>query len=188
VTDETTDLSNTEKCEGTQPSIQSAINQPEKCNNMWRSFFMAVGVFLVLLGLETLVVDQFLMSNNRRIPEFITAKDGIFANQPPGSLESNQNRFPRPFQALSNQQSTYGPSRFQGTGFGRQSNYDLASFGRTTSSASGQNPPAIQVSPSALTRPQRMIQTKDWMPWSLLAAGTLIVLYVHSTRGSHSEH
>jgi hypothetical protein len=40
-----------------------------------------------------------------------------------------------------------------------------------------------------LERPRRtqMLTPKDWMPWSLLAAGSLVVLYTNSTsRRSYS--
>ena len=157
---------------------------------MWRSFFMAVGIFMILLGLQSLMVDQFIMSNNRRIPKFITSKDGIFANpSSPGQLTGNRpfegfrNQVRRPFQQLGNQQSAYGPSRYRS--FGQSPNYGLASYG-TANTASGQASTPIQVSPT-LSRPQRIIQTKDWMPWSLLAAGTLIVLYLHSSRPQSAE-
>jgi len=193
---ESADKSITENCEGTH-DYKANIPQTQKICIMWRSFFMAVGIFLILLGLQSLVVDQFLMTSNRRIPKFVTAKDGIFADQSAAPLAktngnrsilpSYTNQYPGTFQRPSFQQSAFGPSRFnQGSSgnINQRSNFDLAGFGRskaTSQNEASPNSPPILVSPAALNRPQRVIATQDWMPWSLLAAGTLIVLYTRAS-------
>lgn len=38
---------------------------------MWKSFFLAVGIFLLLLGVETLLVDKFIMANGKAIPRLV---------------------------------------------------------------------------------------------------------------------
>ncbi len=87
---------------------------------MWKSFFLATGFFLLLLGAETLVVQKFAMANGSRVPA-IVSEMGTPAASPawisPGST---------------------GP----------------------------------------LLR--REVRTRDWMPWSLLAAGAITVLYTLS--------
>ncbi|MFM7116438.1 MAG: hypothetical protein ACKO9H_06845 [Planctomycetota bacterium] len=38
---------------------------------MWKSFFLAVGIFLLILGVESLVVDKFIMANGKAIPRLM---------------------------------------------------------------------------------------------------------------------
>jgi hypothetical protein len=38
---------------------------------MWKSFFLAVGIFLLFLGVETLVVEKFVMSDGKAIPRLV---------------------------------------------------------------------------------------------------------------------
>lgn len=38
---------------------------------MWKSFFLAVGIFLLILGVETLVVEKFIMSDGKAIPRLV---------------------------------------------------------------------------------------------------------------------
>lgn len=92
---------------------------------MWRSLFLALGIFSLILGGETLVVDKYLMADGRKLPRII---------------KGSPDQFNSPFQQA-------GYQNFPG-----------------------------QVSQS----PNRVVQTKDWMPWSLLATGTIIVLYTYS--------
>ncbi len=39
---------------------------------MWKSFFLAVGIFLLFLGVETLVVDKFVMADGKAIPRLVS--------------------------------------------------------------------------------------------------------------------
>ncbi len=102
---------------------------------MWRSLFLALGIFSLILGGETLVVDKYLMADGRKIPRII--KGGS-----PSQMGS-------PFQQV-----------------GYSGNVQRPNNG-----------------------PNRVVQTKDWMPWSLLATGAIIVLYTYSlpARGQSSE-
>lgn len=43
---------------------------------MWKSFFLAVGIFLLILGVETLVVDKFIMANGKAIPRLVNGNAG----------------------------------------------------------------------------------------------------------------
>lgn len=83
---------------------------------MWKSFFLALGIFLLILGGETLVVDNFVMADGRRVPRIVSGP---------------------------NYQTPQAPT----TGF---------------------------------QYPRREVRTKDWMPWSLLAAGAITVMYTCS--------
>lgn len=93
---------------------------------MWRSLFLALGIFSLILGGETLVVDKYLMADGRKLPRIIK-----------GSAPNQMNS---PFQQVS----------------------------YPTYSAQANNVSS------------RVVQTKDWMPWSLLATGAIIVLYTYS--------
>lgn len=107
---------------------------------MWRSLFLALGIFSLILGAETLVVDKYIMADSRRLPRLINGS-------------ANRSRTPaNPY--------------YQQAGYQRFPNNQ-------------QN----------LQRPARIVQTKDWMPWSLLATGAIIVLYTYSlpNRGDSSS-
>lgn len=92
---------------------------------MWRSLFLALGIFSLILGAETLVVDKYLMADGQKLPRII---------------KGSQGQINSPFQQAG-YQNYAGP---------------------------------------APRSPNRVVQTKDWMPWSLLATGTIIVLYTYS--------
>ncbi|MEZ6096786.1 MAG: hypothetical protein R3C03_21605 [Pirellulaceae bacterium] len=104
---------------------------------MWKSFFFAVGIFLFILGAETLVVDKFVMTDSRRLPRLVS----------PDQYNSGLGRTSSPF----------SNAAYQIPGQGAQ---------------------------------RRVIQTKDWMPWSLLAAGAITMMYTSTIsnrkRGSDS--
>jgi hypothetical protein len=92
---------------------------------MLRSILFAIGIFLLILGAQSLIVDKLILRG--------------------GSALANT--------AAAN--SSSGSSLYQGAGY------------------------------RALAKavPLRMYQVKDWMPWSLLAAGTVIVIYTYSLNG-----
>ncbi len=87
---------------------------------MWKSFFLAVGFFLLILGLETLVVQKFAMASGSRVPRIVSSVTE-----------------------------------------------DLTTPAWT---APGPNQPVRR----------REIRTREWMPWSLLAAGAITVMYTLS--------
>lgn len=96
---------------------------------------MALGFFAMILGLETLVVDQVVVTHNRRLARMVS---GQSADRPgsPGWLNPSNG------------------SPFQNVGFQQ---------GAAGSAGSG-----------------RIFQTRDWMPWSLLAAGAILTMYTYS--------
>ena len=110
---------------------------------MWRSLFLALGIFSLILGAETLIVDKFIMTGGRLRKITSAPADGL---NPGLSAQTNLN-------GGYYQQASYQPY--------------TATIARPQNNAS------------------RIVQTKDWMPWSLLAAGALIVLYTYSLPKSH---
>ncbi len=104
---------------------------------MLRSLLFGLGIFLLVLGAQTLVVDRWIMSNSSSLANLI---------------EGNSN----------NQSGNILTAGFSNNG---GSYYD---------------------SPR-LNGAKRVYQTKEWMPWSLLAAGTMIVLYSYSSSGGSSK-
>ena len=103
---------------------------------MLRSLLFGLGIFLLVLGAQTLVVDRWIMSNNSSLANLV---------------EGNSNN--------------------------RSSNILTAGFSNNGGS---------YYDSSRTSGAKRVYQTKEWMPWSLLAAGTMIVLYSYSS-GSGSS-
>ena len=184
---------------------------------MWRSFFLAVGIGLMLLGVEALVFERVVVSDTAKLPKFL---NGLFEKASLDNLADarylpgqGNPAFQNPAYQTSNatpqfqrvpysSESRFGPSRFSGPQSG---NYG---GGRVDLSRSGLNPTNVQtanafpvsfpngVNPAGarrdigspgLIRGPRTILTKDWMPWSLLAAGAIIFLYTSSHGRSRSE-
>ncbi len=96
---------------------------------MWRAFFLAVGITLILVGAQLFFVEQL---------EIKRVRGGSAPVVP--AVNSNGNFQPG-----------YGGSPYQ-----------QASFTR---------PVARPKSPTVLYTP------REWMPWSLLAIGTVVVIY-----------
>lgn len=203
---------------------------------MWRSFFFAAGIYLIMLGFQTLAIDEFNVVNFRRIPKIVANKalGYMDSSQPSIQAPPNLQGFPqmagqtpnlagqapnlRPPQQgnrpAANRSafgpSAYGPSRYQGTQSGafnritsnrtpvrnptmpqvrppyQQAPSAGGQFGLAGYQSPGQIPAqrATQMGPpiginsgnSPRFQTSRTIKTQDWMPWSLLAAGTMIVL------------
>ena len=111
---------------------------------MFRSIFFAVGIFLLLLGGQSLLVDKLIVSNRASVPKFLN--------------RNQQGQVANPF----GQQpavAPYGQSGFRGV---QQPYYSQAS--------------ALRNAPAQAKR-QRVYQTREWMPWSLLAAGAIVIMY-----------
>ena len=92
---------------------------------MWRAVFLSVGISLIVVGLECLFVEQFVVRNIGP-----PAKPQATANSNPG--------------------------------------FQFASF------------PSQSTQTNQVKSKYRMVPSKEWMPWSLLAAGTVIVIYTFS--------
>ena len=183
---------------------------------MWRSFFFAVGLMLIILGLECLVAESFVVSSQARLPGFVKKILDEKGKTPP-SAQNGANSVAQnvliPQTGSFNTGSRFGLSRFDsqyGSGgfYGGRPNqiggqtsqnqfqtnpqFSLAGYGSPAAN-SGQLVPqsfgggASVTGVSARKKPSKMLHTKDWMPWSLLAAGTLVVLYTNSTSRRFSE-
>ncbi len=113
---------------------------------MLRSVFFAVGIFLLILGVQSLIVDKIVMTNRSQLPQFIAGNSNLGQR---GSLARIGN-------------SPFRTAGYRGPFKNLYSNADQNGFDGF----------------------KRIYQTKDWMPWSLLAAGTVIVLYTYSLGGS----
>lgn len=103
---------------------------------MIRAFLMAIGIFLLILGAQTLVVDRWLISTS-----------GGSGNKAVSKYYDNQN-------------------------FNNQTPFRSASYSN--------NPAAHNQIAQQPGKRQRIFKTREWMPWSLLAAGTIVVLYSYS--------
>ena len=179
---------------------------------MWRSFFLAVGIFTILVGLETMVVDHVIMTNVRRIPKMVTGKAKGMVNAPAPVVAQNQPvtarsqpRFQMPTfnRPLNSGPSARRPTTYRGTQSATFNRVLDSSGSSQTNRSPGNGFPRLQnrgnnlaaqpvattptaPQPSRLKR-SRIVETKDWMPWSLLATGTIIILYTHSLGRSHEQ-
>jgi len=188
---------------------------------MWRAFFYAIGMTLILLGAQCLVVDHIVVVNGTRVPGFVArflekdplAPSNQFVGSGNGLLDGvwpqNQpTRFPANSGIVSQTGSQFGPSRFDSqfsttgsnnsqfggqTGFGggppnqwsQNGNppFQLAGYGGIAGNPnSRQNGVANPAAAATIgSGGSRLIKPKDWMPWFLLAIGSLVVLYTNST-------
>jgi hypothetical protein len=168
---------------------------------MWRSFFFAIGVMLIILGFECLIADRFEISNSARIPNAV-ARIFDSGNSPQSEFNqfANSTNAQNGFGNSNFGGSQFGPSRF-GSQFDNNQSLTNANYYGGASSASlrqparrpfslagfgGRSQSSNQTSGQSLLVPgknTRVVYTKDWMPWSLLAAGTLVVLYTNATTG-----
>jgi len=89
---------------------------------MWRAFFMAFGINLIIIGAQCLVVESVIVSKPT------SAKTGA-----------------------PTQQDIYS-----------QASYDGSNYSSNTAPA------------------RKTFKPKDWMPWSLLAGGIVIVIYTRT--------
>lgn len=184
---------------------------------MWRSFFLAVGIGLMLLGVEALVFERVVVNDSAKLPAFL---NGIFEKDVSDSFGLANNvrgpansALPNPALRTSNasnfqrvpytSESNFGPSRFSGPQSGNYGGgrVDLSRSGINSNNiqtgnafpvsfGNGGNPAGAGLAvggPGQVLRPKTIV-TKDWMPWSLLAAGAIIFLYTSSHGRSRSEY
>ncbi len=188
---------------------------------MWRSFFFAVGIGLMVLGVEALVFEKIVIDGSAKLPRFFS---GLYENGLADGFETveidrraaiDEQRYNSNGFALGTQPqgsgSQFGPSRFSGPQFSG-SQYGNYGGGRVDLSRSGLTQPFARLAgnrnsgPSAYpvsfgnsvdntganriaskTFSPRTVVTKDWMPWSLLAAGAITFLYTSSHRNSYGD-
>jgi hypothetical protein len=136
---------------------------------MWRAFFYACGIMLIILGIECIVIGRFVVSNEStitRVARKIFGSEIMSSNPATVGLANG----------YGSSTSGYGPSRFNDSPFSMASNErGLANPFNLASQRSGS--PAL-----TSAKPGRIFNTEDWMPWSLIAAGTIVTLYTHSLR------
>lgn len=170
---------------------------------MWRALFYAIGSMTILLGVQSLAFEQVQLAPGKdalQIVKRLLRDEGsgpVAAGAGNASSVVRSDDGQRVFQSASN--STFGPSRFPSGGFGGTT-FSAAPYRDLTSSGglsirSGQpsNVPRANLASyqtgargtaagatNAALKPGRVIQSKDWMPWSLLAIGTVIMLYTRS--------
>jgi len=173
---------------------------------MWRALFFAFGSMTIFLGLQSLAFEQIQLAPGKgalQIVKRLLRDDGGSARSiaaAPGEVDSPAAG--QVFRSASG--SSFGPSRFTNGGFGgttfsaapyrdltqNQNNGLAVRSGQSTSiprvDLAGYQTRAEQASSqqsqfgSVAATPGRVIQSKDWMPWSLLAIGAVIVLYTRS--------
>ena len=167
---------------------------------MWRALFFAIGTMLIILGLECLVTESFVVQG-ARIPGFVAKiLDGTSKNPSGGPYGLNPGLAQN---GTGNGASSFGSSRFNdnysgqnqpggsyyggGPGSNANSQFSLAGYGSEQSGIAPTSQPwaggGRQSNAGSPLLQRRIIQPKDWMPWSLLAAGSLVVLYTKSTVG-----
>ena len=127
---------------------------------MVRSVFLALGIFLLILGAQTLIVDKWIMS---RESHFGPGQTGAQA-QAGRAYNNNSNPYRSASYPYRSASYRTGSNRF-----GNRNYYNQVDQNQNSNTF------------------KRVYQTRDWMPWSLLAAGTIIVLYTFSTGRHHSD-
>ncbi len=162
---------------------------------MWRAFFFAVGIMLIITGLECLVTQQFVI-HGARVPNFVAA---MLFDGPADKITTPTNEGFRMAQAgyqaprSTTRNSGFGSSSF-GDPYGTENNYRRQNGNqRSEFSLAGFGQRRSEIAPMATPKPKQQSQTtvigpdktgvfrpQDWLPWSLLAAGTLVVLYTNS--------
>ena len=159
------------------------------------AFFFAVGIMLIITGLECLVTQQFVI-HNAQVPNFVAAM--LFDDSANGSSNPSDEKFPIAQSGNQVPRSTTRNSGFGSSNFNdpfqtdsnhrrqsgnQRSDFSLAGFGqRRTEIAPMAVPMVKQKGQATLTRPDEagVFRPQDWLPWSLLAAGALIVFYTNS--------
>ncbi|MDA8563017.1 hypothetical protein N9L06_01050 [Mariniblastus sp.] len=177
---------------------------------MWRALSYAIGSMMILLGVQSLAFEQVQLAPGKDALQIVKRLlrdegSGSGAVNSGGVNSGGVNSVTRPndgqrvFQSAN--ASTFAPSRFPNGGFGGTT-FSAAPYRDLTQSGglgirSGQstNVPRVDLasfqtgqsetqlsagSTTLVEKPGRVIRSKDWMPWSLLAIGSLIVLYTRS--------
>lgn len=168
---------------------------------MWRAFFYAVGIGLVGLGVEALVLDRVELSRTAKLPSILlklaetnrtSAPSADDVVEPANSYPFDNNGGANPFARNSRSSlgtSQYGPSRFAGSQYGAYGGPRVAngnSFpGRLASSSSNTRAPELTVGRPVSNN--RTIYPQDWMPWCLIAGGSMIYLYTRSSTRSFGD-
>lgn len=139
---------------------------------MWRALFLAIGLTTMLVGLEFLFVEQIVIKKLGRK----SAKNSVTNSANPNSTNPND-----PFQTASYQVPYYQNSAYQqyspyqnaGVSNGNRAfngNFNSGAFNNASVNTSAGNG-VLETTGFHTYRP------KEWMPWSMLAVGAIIVIY-----------
>ena len=136
---------------------------------MLRSIIFAIGLFLLILGGQSLIVDKLILSNRASIPRAIAGNRGNPYGQAQLPYGNGNGNFGNGNFGRGNVGAGGVPYNTAGYRAGQGQYYSQASAVRNATGG-------------AINRPKRVYQTRDWMPWSLLAAGAVVVMYSASMR------
>ncbi|MEL7498773.1 MAG: hypothetical protein AAFN77_14285 [Planctomycetota bacterium] len=140
-------------------------------------------------------MDQFYVSQNGKVCELVIKVINVIDPQKEGSQDGNSGGRNPAFAAQNNgfgqrseSASAFGPSRFQASPYSQPSyqtrnpaNYGGQPF-QNAAFRSG------SAAPSNSPKMPRPFRPKDWMPWSLIAAGVIITLYTKASAGGSTNH
>ncbi len=132
---------------------------------------------LIILGIECVAVARFAFSPESSLPQFI--KQPWFTSYSPEQPAPSDYALNAPNGGFGQSggyghASQYGPSRFNNNPF------QVASGSIPTQGASPFNLPSANNGQRTPQLSSSYFKTEEWMPWSLIAAGTIVTLYTHS--------
>jgi hypothetical protein len=146
---------------------------------MWRAFFYASGMMLIILGIECIVVGRFKISADSGLSRLAQKAWGNVD----ATIESDRAEARNLASSYAANQSQFGPSRFNNDPF-----YNASSNLRQNRDNVFNLPNHNAATSNKLVKKPRTITSEDWMPWSLIAAGAIITLYTKSlNRGSADD-
>ena len=169
---------------------------------MWRALFYAIGGMTILLGVESLAFEQVQLAPGKgalqAIKRLLREDGGSSVAAASGNVNAVGNQSATNLAGRSPIGSSLGASRFPNGGFGG-STFSAAPYRDLTQNGglgirSGQSSSVPQIDFASYQtgsqnaeaanvldqQPGRVIRSQDWMPWSLLAIGSVIVLYTRS--------
>ena len=170
-------------------------------STMWRALFYAIGSMTILLGVQSLAFEQVQLAPGKGVLQIVKRllrEDGgssVAVASGNANAIGNQNITNRGGRSLAG--SSFGSSRFPNGGFGGTT-FSAAPYRDLTQNGglgirSGQSTSVPQVdlasyqtgtqqanANNVLAKPGRVIRSQDWMPWSLLAIGSVVMLYTRS--------
>lgn len=172
---------------------------------MWRSFFFAIGTMLIILGIQCIVVEKFSVSTDSSLVKIgkrivNSGKNALIDNGERSDLPTGQ--IPaeavemRGFGGRPSQNSLYGSSRIAEDRFGNNQFFNAipaSSNPNSNANSAFRLPGRINSSvvppfgsPNGLPAKLQVFQTEDWMPWSMIAAGAIVLLYTRSWQSQRS--
>lgn len=154
---------------------------------MWRAFFFACGIMLIVLGFECIVVNRFWISHESGLTRVVKK---VFGNENgPSATNLQAANLQGGVAGVANgygqATSQFGPTRFHDSPFLNASADRRQAVGSPFTLPNQNSGLALNL-PGA--ERMKIVKTEDWMPWSLIAAGTIITLYTHSLRQGYQSN